>query len=101
VQLAVAFAIAQAPGAGDRDLRSPFPSRLRTATFTHHGPLLSSKYCAHRLQRWFSVSKSNVDPVSGYIDRQKEHHRSRGFKDEFLRLLEKHEVEYDERYVWD
>jgi putative transposase len=47
------------------------------------------------------VSKSNVDPVSGYIDRQKEHHRSRGFKDEFLRLLEKHEVEYDERYVWD
>ncbi|MDA0767892.1 MAG: IS200/IS605 family transposase [Verrucomicrobia bacterium] len=50
---------------------------------------------------WFSVSKSNVAAVSEYIDRQKEHHQSRAFKDEFLRLLEKHEVEYDERFVWD
>ena len=47
------------------------------------------------------MSKSNVAAVSEYIDRQKEHHRSRAFKDEFLRLMEKHEVEYDERFVWD
>ena len=28
-------------------------------------------------------------------------HRREGFQDEFRRLLEKYEVEYDERYVWD
>ena len=32
---------------------------------------------------------------------QEEHHRKESFKDEFRRLLKEHNVEYDERYVWD
>jgi REP element-mobilizing transposase RayT len=49
----------------------------------------------------FSVSRSNVDVVTEYIRNQREHHRRQDFKDEFRGLLEKHDVEYDERYVWD
>lgn len=49
----------------------------------------------------FSVSQSNVSEVRNYIQRQREHHRSREFQEEFRILLERHEVEYDERYVWD
>lgn len=49
----------------------------------------------------FTVSKSQVDPVRHYIREQKEHHRQRDYKVELLSLLARHEVEYDERYIWD
>jgi len=48
----------------------------------------------------FSVSKSAEDNVTRYINHQAEHHRRRDFKNEFIELLERHEVEYDDRYIW-
>src|SRR5579884_4053063 len=49
----------------------------------------------------FSVSFSNLPQVKGYIARQAEHHRVRTFQDEFREFLRRHELEWDERYVWD
>jgi REP element-mobilizing transposase RayT len=49
----------------------------------------------------FSVSASNVEAVRTYIRNQREHHRKLTFQDEVRALLEKHQLEYDERYVWD
>ena len=50
---------------------------------------------------WFSVSASNVAAVKNYIAGQKEHHRKVSFKEEFVAFLERHEIEYDERYLWE
>jgi REP element-mobilizing transposase RayT len=49
----------------------------------------------------FTVSKSQVEPVREYIREQKQHHAQRDFKSELLGLLERHEIEYDKRYIWD
>ena len=49
----------------------------------------------------FSIGQSQVEMVVNYIKRQKEHHKKQDFKDEFRALLNKYEIEYDERYVWD
>jgi putative transposase len=49
----------------------------------------------------FTVSKSHVPQVSSYIENQRQHHRKRTFKEEYLALLERHEVDYDKRYLWD
>lgn len=49
----------------------------------------------------FSVSPSGVDNVVAYIANQHEHHSKISFQDEFRELLHEHEIEYDERYVWD
>ena len=49
----------------------------------------------------FSVSQSNVDQVIEYIDRQSEHHGQMTFQDEFRTICKKHNIEIDERYVWD
>lgn len=49
----------------------------------------------------FSVSASNVPMVTNYIRGQEEHHRVRSFQEEFREFLVRHEMEYDERYVWD
>ena len=48
----------------------------------------------------FSVSKSFVPVVLKYIGNQEAHHQRMTFKEEFLDLLDKHEIEYDERYIW-
>lgn len=48
----------------------------------------------------FTVSKSNVPSVIDYIQNQREHHRTKTFQEEYLEFLEKHGVEYDERYLW-
>jgi REP element-mobilizing transposase RayT len=49
----------------------------------------------------FTVSKSAGPRVRVYIKNQEQHHRGRGYKAELLELLKKHEIEYDERYLWD
>jgi hypothetical protein len=36
-----------------------------------------------------------------YINSQAEHHRKQTFQEEFLAFLKKHNMEYDERYIWD
>jgi len=49
----------------------------------------------------FSVSQSARDSVIAYIASQEQHHRRMTFQEEFRRLLEKHGMAFDERYVWD
>lgn len=49
----------------------------------------------------FSVSQSDVEAVRRYIAGQKEHHRARDFKEEYLRLLKEANVEFDERFLFD
>ena len=49
----------------------------------------------------FTVSKSKVPTVTSYILHQEEHHRVQSFQHEFVELLDRHEVEYEERYLWD
>lgn len=49
----------------------------------------------------FTVSKSHLQDVIAYIQNQRQRHRGKTFKEEFLSLLERHEIDYDERYLWD
>src|SRR2546425_1512222 len=49
----------------------------------------------------FSVSQSKLPEVKEYIAGQEEHHCKIGFQDELRALLRKHEIEWDEKYVWD
>ena len=49
----------------------------------------------------FTVSVSQKDKVVGYIENQMVHHSKQSFEDEYLHLLNKHEIEFDPKYVWD
>jgi DNA-binding LacI/PurR family transcriptional regulator len=46
------------------------------------------------------VSVSQVPKTIAYINNQKEHHRKKTFEEEFLELLTKHGIEYDQRHVF-
>jgi putative transposase len=49
----------------------------------------------------FSVGPADLDALLRYIDRQQEHHRTRGFQEEYRAFLTKYGIEFDEQYVWD
>lgn len=48
----------------------------------------------------FSVSISHLGRTREYIRDQERHHSSRSFQQEYLAVLKKHGIEYDERYLW-
>jgi REP element-mobilizing transposase RayT len=49
----------------------------------------------------FSYSLSQVPRVYDYILNQEEHHRKKSFKEEYLQLLKKFEIEFREPYLFD
>ena len=49
----------------------------------------------------FSIGFSQVETVRNYIAEPEEHHRKVSFQDEFRGFLNRYEIEFDERYVWD
>ena len=49
----------------------------------------------------FAVSYSNLESVKRYLASQAEHHRKTTFQEEFLAFLQRHEIAYDEKYLWE
>lgn len=48
----------------------------------------------------FSVSQSVVENTLIYIKNQRQHHQTQSFKDEYLKLLQLYQIEYDEQYIF-
>lgn len=49
----------------------------------------------------FSISPSHLEALTRYVQNQEEHHRSISFQNEFLRMLQKYNISYDEKFLWD
>jgi REP element-mobilizing transposase RayT len=60
-----------------------------------------SKFAWQKGYAAFSVSTSARDRVVKYIRGQHEHHRRRTYQDEVRRFLSQHELDSDERYMWE
>lgn len=48
----------------------------------------------------FTYSKNDVHNVANYIENQEEHHKKQNFHDEYIKFLNDHNIEYDERFVF-
>jgi REP element-mobilizing transposase RayT len=48
----------------------------------------------------FTASYSSLAQVKQYIANQEQHHRRVSFQEEFVEFLRRHEIQYDERYIW-
>jgi len=49
----------------------------------------------------FSINPYEVDKVVRYIDNQAQHHKKKTFQNELLAFLDKYNIEYDEKHLWD
>lgn len=48
----------------------------------------------------FAVSYSQIEIVRRYLAGQKEHHKRMTFEEEFVALLKRHKIAFDERWIW-
>ncbi len=86
------------------DLKEAFPDFMRELKASssrwaklNHQP----KFSWQRRYGAFSVSESASEAVRHYIRRQKVHHKNQSFEDEYKELLRLHNVDFDERYLWE
>jgi len=77
-----------------RTLKANSSKWVRESVTPQHKFSWQSGYAA------FSVSRSGIEDVVRYIENQEEHHRKFSFETELPALLKKHDVIYDERYLW-
>jgi putative transposase len=63
---------------------------------TRHDP----KFSWQRRYGAFTVSESAARTVAKYIADQQVHHGRISFVDEYKTLLDRHGIDYDERYLW-
>ena len=85
--LAIAKAVQLIKGGSSAWVHETFPE--------HRGFVWQEGYGA------FSIGISDVSRTIAYIESQEEHHRKRTYQEEFLAILKKHGIAYDERYIWD
>ena len=48
----------------------------------------------------FSVSHSHLGTVADYVHNQENHHRRKSFHQEYVEFLERHDIAYNDRYVF-
>jgi REP element-mobilizing transposase RayT len=48
----------------------------------------------------FSYSRSHINRLYQYIKNQEQHHKKKTFKEEFIELLEKFEIPYQQEYLF-
>jgi putative transposase len=63
--------------------------------------LSKSKFEWQRGYGAFSHSRSQLDSVVKYILNQEDHHRKKYFRDEYLEILKKNEIKYEDDYLFD
>jgi REP element-mobilizing transposase RayT len=85
--IAIAKALQLIKGGSSKWVHDSFPEHRLFGSQTKYGA--------------FSVSVSQLDKIVSYIKDQENHHRKMTFKEEFVALLQKHRIQYDERYLWD
>jgi len=49
----------------------------------------------------FTVGHTQIDDVIKYIQNQQQHHAKLSFQDEYRLFLNKYQIPFDEKYVWD
>jgi REP element-mobilizing transposase RayT len=49
----------------------------------------------------FTTSASSIDRIVEYIENQQKHHQTTTFEEEFIEFLRRHNLPFDERYLWD
>ena len=84
----------------------PIPDLLRdikanTSKFINEKKWLPGKFQWQAGYGAFSYSRSQIDKVVQYINNQEKHHKRKTFKDEYLALLKKFDITYDEQYLFE
>jgi putative transposase len=72
-----------------------------TSNFINNQKFVRGKFLWQEGYGSFSYAHSQIGQVYQYILNQEEHHFQKTFKDEYLEFLQKFDIAYDEKYLFD
>lgn len=75
--------------------------KIASTNYINDHRLVAGKFAWQKGYGGFSYSRSHLDRVVKYILNQKKHHRKKTFREEYLEFLEKYEILYDSKYLFD
>ena len=89
-----------------KDLSSPISQlvkeiKVSSTNFINGKKYLQTPFYWQEGYGCFSYSKSQRDAVVDYIQNQKEHHKKKSFRDEYVEFLIKFDVNFDQKYVFE
>ena len=77
-----------------RDIKS------NSSKFINSRRLVRGKFCWQKGFGAFSYSHSQISNVIKYIENQKEHHKKKTFREEYIDFIEKFNIDYDKKYLF-
>ena len=75
--------------------------KIASTNFINTKHWVQGKFSWQKGYGGFSYSRSHLDRVVKYILNQQKHHQRKTFKEEYIEFLEKYEILYDSRYLFD
>jgi REP element-mobilizing transposase RayT len=71
-----------------------------SSNFINDQKFLKCKFSWQKGYGAFSYAHSQIDRVYQYIANQEAHHKKKTFHNEYIDFLQKYEIEYDEKYLF-
>jgi REP element-mobilizing transposase RayT len=72
-----------------------------SSNFINESKFVNGRFSWQQGYGAFSYSQSHIKDVYDYILNQEKHHKKKTFKEEYLDFLNRFEVEYDGKYLFD
>ncbi|MBS1549054.1 MAG: IS200/IS605 family transposase [Bacteroidetes bacterium] len=89
-----------------KNLKIPIPDlvkvvKVETTNFINEKKMSQGKFCWQEGYGAFSYAKSQKEAVVKYILNQEEHHKKRVFREEYMDMLNKFEIEFKNEYLFE
>jgi len=75
--------------------------KANSSKFINEKKIVKGKFSWQKGFGAFSYSESQIPSVIKYIKNQEEHHKKRTFREEYIELLTKFAIEFDEKYLFE
>lgn len=75
--------------------------KAKSSKWVNESKLMLNRFEWQRGFGAFSYSKSHTNNVYHYIENQEAHHKKQSFREEYIEFLNKFEVDYEDRYIFE
>ncbi len=75
--------------------------KIASSKFINNNHWVPEKFSWQEGYGGFSYSRSHLDRVVNYILNQQKHHKKKTFREEYIEFLEKYEILYNSKYLFD
>jgi REP element-mobilizing transposase RayT len=75
-------------------------AKAKSSKWVNDSGLLSERFEWQGGFGTFSYSRGHISNVYKYIENQEQRHRKKTFQNEYMKMLDKHGIDYDEQYVF-